>query len=454
MNRWKLTGERSHSRSGRARAALFAGVALLALLVGPRGSWGDEDQPKPTAMERLFPSLKEDMKDLPAFLRDTEFTIYLRSYYLNRENPDGTENEAWAFGGWAAYRSGWLFDVFQIGATVYGSAPLYAPDDKDGTTLLKSGQEGYGVLGEAFAALRYKDYAVAKGYRQEVSQGYINRQDNRMTPNTFEGLTLGGKLGPVEYFGGYLWDIKPRNADEFQSMAEKAGAADSDDGVALFGVKFSPLPGLKLDLSEQYGINTFNTVFLQADYIHPLANDLKLIFGGQFTDQRAVGDQLLTNASSKDWSTYNVSAKAAVAYRELTVTLGGSVTGDGNTIQAPWGSFPGYLSLIQEDFDRANEKAILVGVAYDFSKVLTPGLGAFVNIVYGWDAIDPKTRADAPDQTEYDLTIDYRPPSGFLLLPTTRNLWFRLRGVILDRQDADQLGWQVRFIVNWEIPIL
>ena len=441
---------------GWTRSVLIVAVALLAWLgvsLGTRAE-ADEDQPKPTAMERLFPSLKEDMKDLPAFLRDTDFTLYLRSYYFNRENPDGTENEAWAFGGWAAYRSGWLFDLFQIGATVYGSAPLYAPDDKDGTTLLKPGQEGYGVLGEAFAALRYKDYAVAKGYRQEVTQGYINRQDNRMTPNTFEGVTLGGKLGPVEYLGGYLWDIKPRNADEFQSMSEKAGAAGSDDGVALFGVKLSPLPGLKLDLSEQYGFNTFNTVFLQADYTHPLADDLKLIFGGQFTDQRAVGDQLLTNASSKDWSTYNVSAKAAVAYRELTVTLGGSVTGDGNTIQAPWGSFPGYLSVIQEDFDRANEKAILVGVAYDFSKLITPGLGAFINIVYGWDAIDPKTRASAPDQTEYDLTIDYRPPSGFLLLPTTRNLWFRLRGVILDRQDADQLGWQVRFIINWEIPIL
>ena len=220
------------------------GVALLAWLGGSLGTRAeaDEDQPKPTAMERLFPSLKEDMKDLPAFLRDTDFTLYLRSYYFNRENPDGTENEAWAFGGWVAYRSGWLFDLFQIGATVYGSAPLYAPDDKDGTTLLKPGQEGYGVLGEAFAALRYKDYAVAKGYRQEVSQGYINRQDNRMTPNTFEGLTLGGKLGLVEYLGGYLWDIKPRNADEFQSMSEKAGAAGSDDGVALFGVKLRPSP--------------------------------------------------------------------------------------------------------------------------------------------------------------------------------------------------------------------
>ncbi len=455
MSLWKLTGERCQSLPQRARAALLVGgLALLALLAGPLESRADEDQPKPTAMERLFPGLDESMKDLPAFFRDTDLTIYLRSYYLTRESPDGAENEAWAFGGWFSYRSGWLFDMFAIGATVYGSAPLYAPDDKDGTTLLKPGQEGYGVLGEAYAALRYKEYVLAKGYRQEVSQGYINREDNRMTPNTFEGLTVGGKLGPVDYLAGYLWKFKARNDDDFVYMSEAAGAPGSEDGVVMAGVKFSPVAGLKLDLSEQYGINTFNTVFLQADYTHPLADDLRLIFGGQFTDQRAVGDQLLTNTATKDWDTYNVSAKAGVAHRELTVTVGGSITGDGHTIQAPWGSFPGYLSLIQEDFQRADEKAILVGVAYDFSKLVTPGLGAFVNVAYGWDAIDPKTRAAAPDQTEYDLTIDYRPPSGFLLLPTTRNLWFRLRGVILDRENADQLGWQVRFIVNWEIPIL
>jgi outer membrane porin, OprD family len=454
MKRSKLTGEGYRPRRDWARTVLFVGVMLLTCLGGPPRSRADEDQPRPTAVGRLFPGLREAVKDFPAFLRDTDITLYLRTYYFGRENPDGSENEALAFGGWFTYRSGWLLDTLQLGATGYGSAPLYAPDDRDGTTLLKPGQEGYGVLGEAFAALRYQDLVLIKGYRQEVTQGYINREDNRMTPNTFEGLTLGGKVGPVDYLGGYLWKMKARNSDTFRFMSEEAGVAGSDDGVALFGVKLAPLPGLKLDVSEQYGFNTFNTVFAQADYTHPLAEDLRLIFGGQFTDQRAVGDQLLTTASSKDWDTYNVSAKAAVGYRELTVTVGGSVTGSGHTIQAPWGSFPGYLSLIQEDFQRADEKAVLVGAAYDFSKLITPGLGAFFNIAWGWDAIDPKTRAAAPDQTEYDLTIDYRPPRGFLLLPVTRNLWLRLRGAILDREDSDQLGYQVRLILNWEIPFL
>jgi hypothetical protein len=430
---------------------------LFALLVGVVAwtGWASaEDAPEPPPkppLERLFAPLKEEMKGLTPFLRDTDLKIHFRTYYINRENPNGSENEALAFGGWLGYRSGWLLDTFGIGATFYGSAPLYAPDDRDGTTLLKAGQEGYYVLGEAYAALRYQDYVLAKGYRQEVTQGYINREDNRMTPNTFEGITLGGKAGPVEYLGGYLWKFKARNSDDFQYMSEAAGAAGSEDGVVMAGVRFEPLPGLKLDLSEQYGINTFNTVFLQADYVRPLGEDLKLIFGGQFTDQRAVGDKLLTNASVQDWDTYNVSAKAGVAYRELSLTLGGSVTGDGNTIQAPWGSFPGYLSLIQEDFQRANEKAVLVGAAYDFSKVITPGLSAFANVAWGWDAIDPKTRAPAPDNTEYDLTVDYRP--SWLRPAFLQGMWLRVRGVILDQEGAS-LGYQVRIILNWERDLL
>ena len=86
---------------------------------------------------------------------------------------------------------------------------------------------------------------------------------------------------------------------------------------------------MKLEVSEQYGVNTFNTAFAQVDYTEPLAQDLKLIFGVQFTDQRAVGDMLLKNASSRDWSTYSVRTRAAVVYGDLTLTLGASVTGAG-----------------------------------------------------------------------------------------------------------------------------
>ena len=43
-----------------------------------------------------------------------------------------------------------------------------------------------------------------------------------MTPNTLPAVTLGGTVAPVDYLAGYLWKIKPRNADTFISMAQQA----------------------------------------------------------------------------------------------------------------------------------------------------------------------------------------------------------------------------------------
>ena len=108
---------------------------------------------------------------LAPFVTDTALTLHLRSFYFDGTQNSGTESEAWAGGGWLSYQSGWLLDAFAIGATMYGSAPLYAPADKDGTLLLGPGQKAYYALGEAWGALRYRDYAVLKGYRQPIDQG-------------------------------------------------------------------------------------------------------------------------------------------------------------------------------------------------------------------------------------------------------------------------------------------
>ena len=110
---------------------------------------------------------------LPPFLADSDLKVHFRTDYFNRTTQD-TVNEAWAFGGWITYQSGWLLDTFSMGASLYGSAPLYAPADRDGTLLLEPGQEGYYVLAEAWGALRYQEYALLKGYRQRVDQTYIN----------------------------------------------------------------------------------------------------------------------------------------------------------------------------------------------------------------------------------------------------------------------------------------
>ena len=434
------------------RFLLYASLGLSIAL----GAWcppaSAEDAPPPPSLpptERLFAPLKEQLKasSLPAFLKDTDIKVHFRTYYFNRNNPDDSKNEALATGGWISYQSGWLAETFAMGATLYGSAKLYGPEDRDGTLLLKPSQESYYVPGEAWGALKFQDYIMVKGYRQLVDQGYINPADNRMTPNTFQGVTVVGKVGWMEYQGGYLWKIKPRNADEFISMSEQAGGAGTDDGVGFGGVRLTPLPRLRLDFSNAYGVNTFNTFYGEGHYEIPIAEGWKMRLGAQFTDQRAVGDAFV-RTSERDWSTQHGGGRVQLDYRDLQLTGAFSITADGNTIQTPWGSFPGYVAMIDQDFDRAREKAFLLGLAYDFSNLLTKGLSANMNIAWGIDAIDPITKRSAPNQTEYDLTVDYRPP--FKVPAFLQGVWFRARGAILDREDARATGYQVRLIVNWE----
>src|SRR6516162_6500870 len=84
-------------------------LTLLLGVVGWAGSVSGEDAPPPPlapALERLFPALKTEMASLPPFLGDTTLTLHLRTYYLDRTQPNRTENEAWAGGGWLGYGSG------------------------------------------------------------------------------------------------------------------------------------------------------------------------------------------------------------------------------------------------------------------------------------------------------------------------------------------------------------
>jgi hypothetical protein len=62
------------------------------------------------------------------------------------------------------------------------------------------------VLGEAYATIRQGSHELIL-YRNEIDLPYVNKRDNRMPPNTFEGYKVRGKfslsdMGVVEYGGG------------------------------------------------------------------------------------------------------------------------------------------------------------------------------------------------------------------------------------------------------------
>ena len=92
--------------------------------------------------------------ETPAFFRDSLVQFVARTYDLTRGNLDGSKSQAWAGGGWLAFRSGLIGDLFGVQVATYTSQPIFAPIDQGGTLLLAPPQNSIGVLGQIYGRLQ------------------------------------------------------------------------------------------------------------------------------------------------------------------------------------------------------------------------------------------------------------------------------------------------------------
>jgi hypothetical protein len=399
----------------------------------------------------FFPWLKEQLKDAPAFFRDTKLDLNLRSFYFRRDKFDDSVSSAWAMGGALGYKSGWLLDRLQLGTTFYWSENLYGPKDKDGTTLLKPGQHGYTVLGQAYARVKLFDDNYINLYRYEYNTPFINKNDNRMTPNTFEGYTLTGSFGGKDgapgfrYGGGYITKIKERNSDDFVWMSRDAGA-NVKRGVGVAGGTFT-YGKFSLGAINYYSNDIINIFYTETKYSFPITKDLGALLAFQFADQRSVGQELLNGRS---FATNQVGVKGDLSYGGAVFTLAYTNTLRRDDMQSPWSGYPGYTSVQVQDFNRAEEQAIMPKLSYDFSRLGLEGVSAYLLFVHGWDRINPTTKAGVPNENEFNADLQWRPKWSFLDGFSARLRYSRVKQYQGPKDNQDD----VRFIINYDFPLL
>jgi hypothetical protein len=430
----------------------------------------NQEEPPPTSVEdsvspiqrfmriyrkrpRIFPWLDDQLKDTPPVFRDTDLDVNLRSFYFDRNKPGDVENEAWAIGGAASYRSGWIADLVSGGATFYWSQDAYGPEDKDGTLLLKPNQEDYWVVGELYGKVKLAtDNFLNLGRYGGYNTPFLNRNDTRMSPNTFQGYTLTGAYKVEDsdlifkYGGGYIDHIKTRNADHFVYMSTAAGAK-VDRGVGLGGavVQYGPF---YLGAIDYYSPDIINIGYTEARATTKATEDLGLLGAIQYSDQRSVGDDKLNGSY---FSTRQFGVKGEASYKGAILTLAYTITADGADMQTPWGGYPGYTSVQVQDFDFANQQAFLVKASYDLSKIRLDGVSAYGLYVHGWSQEDPSTGDSVPNQDEYDANLQWT-PKGIAMI---EGLSLRLRYALVHNwQGPGNDIHDIRVIVNYDFSLM
>ncbi|HKI82139.1 MAG TPA: OprD family outer membrane porin, partial [Pseudodesulfovibrio sp.] len=175
-------------------------------------------------------------------------TGQVRLYYFTQRNKTTGEDfdnikESLALGGWLKYETPWIADHFGAGAALYGTAPVSAElnqENQGGTGLLSRDNEGFAALGEAYLKARYAK-TEARVWRQRIETPFINGNDSRMLPQTFEAYGLkSGDIDNLELSLYWVDKEKGRDTELFKSMTEMAGLTNVDRGVVMAGADWKP----------------------------------------------------------------------------------------------------------------------------------------------------------------------------------------------------------------------
>ena len=101
---------------------------------------------------------------------------------------------------------------------------------------------------------------------------------------------------------------------------------------------------------------------------------------------------------------------------------------------------------MQRTYTQADEKAILIGLSYDFSGLGIDGLTAIANFAHSWDGVVAGVRGEA---REFNLTLDYRIEGGWL-----ESFWLRVRGAWINEEAAAENGTDFRVILRYDFPVI
>jgi hypothetical protein len=400
-------------------------------------------------MQGSFELVEEVALTRSARLADTlwdkaSLAIKPRSYYLNKQRDGAMDSLAWTAGGSLEYQSGLHQDRLLLGAVLYTSQRLSGPADKDGTLLLRPGQESFTVVGEANLTARLTDQVDARLYRQTFHLPYVNRQDNRMAPNTFEAYSVYNQDpdSRLHWVTGHITGIKKRNSSSFESMAKAAGADDANDGMSMAGGRYHFTEHIDVGAINYRGWDVMNTLYTEANAAWSLGDGFAARLSGQYTWQKSHGEELIG-----DFDTDVYGLQLSMSYHNAVFTLAHTSTDNDSNIQSPWGGYPGYASVIIQDFNRAGEDAWLLGLSWNGGRLGLEGLTLFTNYVTG-ETPDSGSAA-SPDQQELDLTADYYFQGG-----GAKGLWLRARAAFLDQEGPGAIDQQdFRIILNYRMPL-
>ncbi|MBF0126339.1 MAG: outer membrane porin, OprD family [Magnetococcales bacterium] len=395
------------------------------------------------------------------FIEQSKAGIVTRLATFHRFSPNFNQDGA-GLGGWLYGTTGELADTLSFGGAYYFVEPIHDPENRRFNYVLKDpGQDGFGVLGEAYAKLRHGSHSATIGrqvlnfswYMDDVhrvanklDQSMVGRRDVRgMHPITYEALTIQGRLAneTLRYYVGYATSMKQINDDRFRNFYQGAfqttvfpdEAKQGDaDGMLFAGAIWKPEKNLMLTGSHHIVENLLNMSYADIDYVHRLSEKRYLRLGTQYMRQSSQGNALITNG--REFNTQYAGVYGETRLTPWLIPYGmAGLTSDAEEIRAPYSIGPSYLVQRVGENSKAGERTWIMGSVVDFGTWGAQGLSFDLN--YGQRSqrhLAGSPEHGLPDWHELAADLVYTLPQEAKFF---KNLRLRLRPAKVWEQGED-----------------
>ena len=394
---------------------------------------------KPPERRPSLELLRDVLAKRSPFWRDSSLDLGIRVYDFQRESGVESLAEAIAVGTDLTFQSGKWHDRLSLAVSWHTSSGIDAPAERGGTGLLAPDQSDLSVISRAYLQYDLAEATSLRLYRQDFNMPYINRQDSRMIPNTYEAYVVQHPGKSFRWIVGHISKMKERDSEQFVPMGEVAGAPNDNSGTTIAGARYIFANEMSLGAIMQHTEDLFTTAYSELTYKRTLSDAWGMQGAAQVTNQWSTGSEKVG-----DFNTYSWGLRGALSFRGAVLTAAYTKTGD-SEIRKPFGGTPGFTSSMLFDFDRANEDAYRIGLSQNFTKYGLPGTSLIVQYTKGRNA---KSDVGAPlvDTDEIAVTADYRPQEGFF-----KGLWLRIRYAEADRGSPVDDRRDLRIILNYSI---
>ena len=399
-----------------------------------------------TAQADLTARERRSRRNMGVWLLESVLTAQLRTYLRDVDRVNGENAGATAVGGWIRFRSGRWHENFAFRAGLYLSMRVHADAASTGPSQILAPDQGNLVSLGVLNVEAYWGNNIFTVGAQDLNLPLVGKSDSRMIPRTFLSATGQGPIGGGwSWIGGYISRMKERDADRFVPMSRIADSSLSNSrGMVAAGVRrIGADRSFTAGFFNYYVPDIHNLAYGEVTWVTNRGRGFQVTLDAQGTDQRTVGAGLLAGSP---YDTRFFAGRVSASYRFVVASLAASVVSHGGAIDDSYGQFPGYTSLMSNDFGRSGETAWIAGASYQMHRV-ADGLSVFTGYGRGTGGFDPAS-SSVLTRDMVEVTFDYRPPAGGL-----KGFWFRLRAMRLWQHGPAPNAHDLRIIGYYDIPI-